>query len=180
MKYNATTSTLFQSIMEKAAAFFGLEKESATETDIDAALEGAPIADQIEAAKTEAVKDLKSELETLKASVSGQADQLKALEDRAQKAEDESEVKDTRITDLQLEVAAEKEALSKLSTQHKTEVSKLAGELAKSKAGIESEHDDGGGDDAIAKKEKEGSASGKMVVVQSSQLKKLTAAQSAN
>ena len=174
MKFDVTTSKLYQQIMDAATSFFGLDKDSTTETEIHAAMDGQkPLAEQLDSAKTAAIADLKEQFDTLKGEVSTQKDQITALETRATEAEKASEVKDKRITALQLEIQEAKEKAETMEKQHKVETEKLAGELAKSKAGKNLEVDAGGDSHDAAKKDKGTVGSTQVIVAESNSLKAL-------
>lgn len=174
MKFDVTTSKLYQQIMDAATSFFGLDKDSATETEVHAAMDGQkPLSEQLDEAKTAAIADIKKELETLKGEVSTQKDQITALETRATDAEKAAETKDERITALQLDIQTAKEKATAMDAQHKTETEKLAGELAKAKAGIALEVDEGGDSHDAAKKDKGSAGSTQVIVAQGDSLKNL-------
>lgn len=144
MKFNISNSKLYGEIMSAAVAFFKLG-DDATETDIHAAIDGqTPLADQLDAARTDAVKTLQTQFDTMKGDFDKQAERITALEQSVADAAAAAEVKDKRITELQTEIAGHAKTVDALKAQHKTEVENLAGELASAKAGKIRETDNGG------------------------------------
>lgn len=136
MKFDASTSKLYQQIMEAAVTFLGLDAATATETDVHAALDGKePLAAQLEAAKLAAVADLKKEFDTMKGEFEANKGKLTDLQKQFDDLKTATDTKDARITELQTDIAAAKKATDDLKVQHKTETEKLAGELATAKAG---------------------------------------------
>ncbi len=170
MKFDVSKSKLYGNIMEALTAFFGLDSDKVTETEIHAALDGAsPIALQLEAARTEAAANIQSQLDALTERANASDARIVDLQSQVDAHTAESSLKDERITELQTEIETAKNSLSAVKAQHATEVSRLAGELAKSKAGKDMEIDNGG--------EKHGAANEKAtngaIVVQSESLKRL-------
>lgn len=144
MKFDVSKSKLYGELMSAFATFFKLG-DDATETDIHAAIDGQqPLADQLETARTDAVKELQSQFDTMKADFDKQAERITALEKSVADANDAAAVKDARITELQTEIANHTKTVDALKTQHKTEIDNLAGQLASSKAGKTKEMDAGG------------------------------------
>ncbi|MGL4641006.1 MAG: hypothetical protein ACRCVX_14925 [Shewanella sp.] len=136
MKFNASVSKLYQQIMEGAIAFLGLDKESATESDVHAALDGqTPLAQQIDAAKIAAVANLQSQLDTLKTESEQNKTALTDLQAQFADMQTANEAKDARIAELHTQIATAKTETDALKIQHKTEVERLAAELASTKAG---------------------------------------------
>lgn len=170
MKFDVTKSKLYGNIMEAITTFFGLDSDSTTETEIHAALDGAlPIAQQIEAAKTEAVANIQSQLDALTERANASDARIVELQEQVDAHTAESSIKDERITELQTEIEAAKTSLEGVKAQHKTEVSRLAGELAKAKAGKDMELDNGNEQHAAATEK----ATNGAIVVQSESLKRL-------
>lgn len=136
MKFDASTSKLYQQIMEAAVTFLGLDAATATETDVHAAIDGKEtLAAQLEAARTAAVADLQKQFDTMKTEFEANKTKLTDLQTQFDNMKTATETKDGRITELQTEVAAAKKATDDLKVQHKTETERLAGELAAAKAG---------------------------------------------
>lgn len=162
MKFDIAKSKLYGELMLAFASFFKLG-DDATETDIHAAIDGKkPLADQLEAARTDAVKELQSQFDTLKTDFDKQAERITALEQSVADAAAAATVKDARITELQTEIAGHAKTVDALKTQHKTEIDNLAGQLASAKAGKTQEHDAGGDQHEAAKLK---SSTGATVVV---------------
>lgn len=150
MKFNIANSKLYGEIMSAAIAFFKLG-DDATETEIHAAIDGQPpLADQLDAARTDAVKTLQSQFDTMKADFDKQAERIAALEKSVSDADAAAVVKDQRITELQTEIASHAKTVDALKAQHKTEIDNLAGELASAKAGKIKETDAAGDGHAAA------------------------------
>lgn len=144
MKFDVSKSKLYGELMSAFAAFFKLG-DDATETDIHAAIDGQkPFADQLDAARTDAVKELQSQFDTMKTDFDKQAERITALEKSVADAAEAAAVKDTRIAELQTEIAGHAKTVDALKTQHKTEIDNLAGQLASAKAGKLKESDAGG------------------------------------
>lgn len=136
MKFDVSTSKLYQQIMEAAVTFLGLDAATATETDVHAALDGKEaLSVQLEAARTAAVSDLKKEFDTMKREFEANKTELGDVKKELADLKTATETKDARITELQTDMAAAKKATEDLKLQHKTETEKLAGELAAAKAG---------------------------------------------
>jgi len=144
MTFDAQKSKLFGPIMQALAGFFSLG-ETATEAEIHDKLDGVkPLAEQLEEAKTAAAASTVAEMQTIK-------DRLTSLEGELTTLKADSEAKDTRISELQVELTqheqgADKatEALEAMKVQHKKEISVLAGQVSSLKAGkpIEQEQRD--------------------------------------
>lgn len=150
MKFDITKSKLYGELMSAFAAFFNLG-DDATETDIHAAIDGQqPLAEQLDAARTDAVKALQTQLDTMKGDFDKQAERITALEKSVSDAAAAAEIKDARITELQTEIAGHAKKVDALKAQHKTEIDNLAGELASAKAGKIKEADNGGDNHATA------------------------------
>lgn len=150
MKFNIANSKLYGEIMSAAAAFFKLG-DDATETDIHAAIDGqTPLAEQLDAARTDAVKTLQAQFDTMKSDFDKQAERITALEQSVADAAAAAAVKDARITELQTEIAGHAKTVDTLKAQHKTEIDNLAGELASAKAGKIKEVDNSGDNHAAA------------------------------
>lgn len=150
MKFDISKSKLYGEIMSAAAVFFKLG-DDATETDVHAAFDGqSPIAEQLDAARTDAVKTLQSQFDTMKADFDKQAERITALEQSVADAAAAAAVKDARIAELQTEIAGHAKTVDALKAQHKTEIDNLAGELASSKAGKIKEVDQSGGNHAVS------------------------------
>jgi DNA-binding ferritin-like protein len=73
-----------------------------------------------------------------------QAERITALEKSVSDANEAAALKDTRITELQTEIANHTKLVDALKTQHKTEIDNLAGQLASAKAGKTKQMDAGG------------------------------------
>lgn len=144
MKFDVSKSKLYDELMSAFASFFRLG-DDATETEIHAAIEGQkPLSEQLEEARTDAVKELQKQFDTLKSDFDKQAERITALEKMVSDAADAATVKDARITELQTEIADHAKTVDALKAQHKTEIDSLAGELASAKAGKLKETDAGG------------------------------------
>lgn len=150
MKFNISNSKLYGEIMSAAVAFFKLN-DDATETDIHAALDGQmPLADQLEAARADALKTLQLQFDKIKEDFDKQTERITALEKSVSDAAAAAEVKDARISELQMEIAGHAKTVDALKAQHKTEIDSLAGELASAKAGNVKETDAAGDEHAAA------------------------------
>lgn len=173
MKFDAKSSTKYQQIMEAAVTFFALDKDNATETDVHDAFDKQkePFAKQLETARTEAVTDLQKQFDQFKEESKGSAEKVADLQKQFDTMKTDIETKDARILELTKEVAKGTEAVESLKRQHKTETDKLAGELAKNRAGEEMEVDEAGDAHDAGKKEK--SSGPKVVVAKSDALKNL-------
>lgn len=126
--FDASKSKLFPQIMAAAAAFFGLDAETATEADVHNAFDGIePLKEQIEKAKTAAIAANTTELTDLKEKVSTFQTQLDELKNQVTQ-------KDTRIAELQAEVATvqTKSAadFKAAKEQHDSEIKTLSGQVA--------------------------------------------------
>ena len=144
MKFDVSKSKLYGELMSAFAAFFKLG-DDATETDIHAAIDGQqPLAEQLEAARTDALKTLQLQFDKIKEDFDKQTERITALEKSVSDAAAAAAVKDERITELQTEIAGHAKSVDALKTQHKTEIDNLAGQLASAKAGKTQEHDAGG------------------------------------
>ena len=143
--FDVTKSKMYGQIMESLVSFFGLDKEAATETEVHAAIEGQkPLAEQLESAKAGAIENLQSQLNDLNTRVSESETKVKDLESAASLAATDAETKAQRILELQQDAGNSAKALESLKSQHKQEVDRLSGELAKSKVGAQLEGDLGG------------------------------------
>lgn len=143
--FEVTKSKMYSQIMESLVSFFGLDKEAATETEVHAAIEGQkPLAEQLESAKTAAIENLQTQLNDLNTRVSDAEAKVKELEEAAALAATDAETKAQRIAELQQDAGKAANAMEALKNQHKQEVDRLSGELAKSKAGAQLEGDLGG------------------------------------
>lgn len=141
--FDVSKSKLYTQIMEAAVAFFGLEKETATEAEVHDALDNVePLAVQLEKAKEAGGGDPAKVLE-LEGKVTGIQKQLDDLKT-------EVATKDTRISELQVELsqAGDKHAkeVEAMKSQHTKEINVLAGQVAALKAGKIQEHDENGGE----------------------------------
>ncbi|MGL4640876.1 MAG: hypothetical protein ACRCVX_14225 [Shewanella sp.] len=142
--FDITKSKLYSQIMVGVASFFGLGAD-ATETEVHAAIEGQkPLSEQLEAARAEAVQHLQSQLEEMKVTLQDQGQKISSLEDAVKLANEASEQKDQRISELQVEASGHTTALEALKTQHTVEIKSLAGQLAAAKAGRTLEVDENG------------------------------------
>lgn len=152
MKFDVTKSKLYAPIMESLAGFLGLDKEAATETEVHAALEGQkPLAEQLEAAKAASIGDVQSQINDLNTSLAAAETKVKDLEAAAELATADAETKAQRITELQQEAGKTATAIEALKNQHKQEIDRLSGDLAKSKVGAQLEVDLGGDNHEAAK-----------------------------
>lgn len=174
MKFDATTSKLYQQIMEAAVGFLGLDAATATETDVHAALDGAkPLAEQLETARTEAVADMKKQFDEFKTKSTENDEKMTDFQKQLDALKADVKTKDERITDLQKEIATGKQATESLKAQHKTETERLAGELAKTQAGGEMELELSGDEHDAGKPDKSKSGA-QVIVAKSDSLKALT------
>lgn len=155
--FDAVKSKLFPQIMEALANFFGLGSD-ATETEIHNALDGQlPLKEQIEAAKNAAIEATAADMKDVK-------DRLSALEAEHESMKAENTAKDTRIAELQTQIADHEKAVSEAKTasdamkaQHEKEIKVLAGQVSALKAGRTVEQDLGGDEhDAVANAPKDG------------------------
>ena len=145
MSFDAAKSKLFSPIMQALVGFFNLG-ETATEAEVHDALDGIkPLKDQLDEAKAAGAASASEELKTIK-------DRLEALEGQVSTLTSEAAAKDTRISELQVELnqheeTAKKatESLEAMKEQHKKEIAVLAGQVSSLKAGkpIEQEGQDG-------------------------------------
>lgn len=175
MKFDATTSKLYQQIMDAAVQFLGLDKDTATETDVHAALDGKkPLATQLEEARTAAVADLQKQFDALKTASEANDTAVAGFQKQLDDLKKDIETKDGRITELQKEIAAGKQATDDLKKQHKIETDRLAGEIAKSKLGGAQEHDEAGDEHDAGKADKSKNGGPQVIVAKSSQLQRLT------
>ena len=160
--------------MEAAVGFLGLDAATATETDVHAALDGAtPLAKQLEAARMEAVADMQKHLDEFKATSTASDEKMKDFQKQLDALKADVATKDERIAELQKEIATGKQATENLKAQHKTETEKLAGELAKNKAGGALELEVAGDVHDAGKPDKSKSGA-QVVVATSASLKALT------
>ena len=170
MTFDAEKSKLFGPIMAALAGFFSLG-ETATEAEIHDALQGvAPLKEQLEEAKTSGAASSAAELQTIK-------ERLTTLEGELEALRSDSQAKDTRISELQVELNQHEEnagkateALEAMKVQHKKEIQVLAGQVSSLKAGkpVEQEQQDGAHAADNDKKE----AAGGIVPLAESDLKK--------
>lgn len=173
MKFDATTSKLYQQIMEAAVGFLGLDAATATETDVHAALDGKkPLAEQLEIARTEAVADVKKQLDDLKTASTANETAVSGFQKQLDDLKKDIETKDGRITELQKDVATAQATTESLKRQHKTETERLSNELAKSIVGKEMEVEAAGDIHTAGIKDKTKGA--EIVVVKSKALQDLT------
>lgn len=172
MKFNAATSKLYQQIMDGLTSFFGLDSENASETDIHAALDSAkPLSEQLDAAKTAAIADLKGQFDTMKSEFDANKTVLTELQEQFKTMKSENETKDVRIAELQNDAAKAKLDMDAMKAQHKTETERLAGELAQAKAGKSMELDESGEAHTAGALDK--STGAKLITVKSDSLKNL-------
>lgn len=175
MKFDATQSKLYQQIMDAAVQFLELDKETATETDVHAALDGKkPLAEQLEDARKDAIADLQKQFDDLKSASAGHDTAVADLQKQMDALKTEAKTKDDRITELQKEIAEARTATESLKKQHKTETDRLAGEIAKSKAGGALENDESGDEHDAGKPDKSKSSGAQVIVAKSSALQRLT------
>lgn len=161
--------------MEAAVGFFGLDSTTATETDVHAAFDGQkPLAEQLREAQAAANADIQKQLDDMKAESAKTTDALAALQTQFEAMQADNATKDTRISDLQKEIAAANLATDNLKKQHETEVKNLAGELAKSKVGKAMETDAGGDTHDAGKPDKGSNGAAEVIVAKSSALTALT------
>ena len=131
--FDASKSKLFPQIMAAAAAFFGLDAETATEAEVHNAFGGLePLKAQIDTAKTDAIAANTAELTELKEKVGTFQTQLDELKTQVTQ-------KDTRIAELQTELSTvqTKSAadLKAAKEQHDSEIKTLSGQVAALRAG---------------------------------------------
>lgn len=180
MKFLAKDSKLFSEIMEGVVAFFSLDAETTTETDIHAALDGAePLATQLDKAKGQPDATLTKERDDLKAEVEALKTEVETQKNKVSETEKALGVKDARIAELQVEAEAAKGELETQKAQHKAEISTLSGKVAKLTAGKSKEielNDDENGNSKFKNSNKDED----VVVVKSSKLSKLTEKQNLN
>lgn len=175
MKFDVTTSKLYQQIMEAAAGFFGLDTATTTETEIHAAFDGQkPFAEQLREAQTAANADIQKQLDDMKADATKTTDELATLQTQFEAMQSENATKDQRITELQKQIADGALATESLKTQHQKEIANLAGELAKSKVGKSMEADAGGDTHDAGKPDKGSNGVTEVIVAKSSALTALT------
>ena len=142
--WDAVKSKLFPQIMEALAVFFGLGSD-ATESEIHNALDGQkPLKDQIEEARSAAIEATAADLKSVK-------DRLQELEARQTATDEEMSAKDTRIAELQTQIAQHEQAANDakaaneaMKSQHQKEINVLAGQVAALRAGKPLEQSEGG------------------------------------
>lgn len=175
MKFFAKDSKLFPQIMEGLVTFFSLDPDTATETDVHAAIDGAePLAAQLEKAKGSPDATLAAQVETLKADLQKANDELAAAQGKVSDLENQATAKDERIAELQVEVEAATQKMEAQATQYKTEIKTLSGKVATLTAGKtkEIEADDSGNGGVETMKNPKGKDED-VIVVQSTKLNKL-------
>lgn len=172
MNFQVSTSKLYQQIMEAAVGFFGLNANDATETDVHAAFDGQkPLAEQLKEAQAANVAEIQKQLDEMKDTATKTNEALTSLQGQFDTMKAENEVKDTRITELQKEIAAAALESETLKKQHSKEVSTLAGELAKTKAGKSMETEEAGDQHDASKERSQGGTD--VIVMKSSALSDL-------
>ncbi len=147
MKFDASKSKLFPQIMEAAAKFFGLS-EDCTETDVHAAFEdaGGPLSEIIANANAKTNQTVIDQLQVLKIKTDEQEQKIDAFDTLIKELKAQIETKDSRILELQAEVAN----WGVKSAQYKTESEKMATELSKIKAGSFFDVGESGGETHVA------------------------------
>lgn len=164
MPFDLSKTKLVSQIYDAAIDFFGLNAETATESDIHNAFDGAtPLAKQIEESKQQAAKDFQEV-----------KDGLSKLQQEHDALKEQVTLKDARIAELQQEnsdaTAKATKELSDLKAQHKVEIEKLAGEISALKAGKKTEQDAGGDEHPAGEAGKE-TTTPKVVAAKSDELK---------
>jgi TolA-binding protein len=141
--WNIATSKFYSDIMTKLTAFFGLDPESATEAEIDQALQNVKSIPEIEAAatlKAQADNEAKfAEISTRLNEMEGLIESLKGEKEAAEQTASEAAEKVTALETAQESKTAENADLSK-------KIATLAGEISSLKAGkpIDKNEGDGG------------------------------------
>lgn len=167
MKFDATTSKWYQQIMESISGFFGLDASSATETDIHAALENQqPLIDQLTNARSEAIADLQSQFDAMKADFDANKTALSDLQSQFDTMNAATALKDERIAELQTSIADGKTSIDAIKQQHAVEINGLAGQLAAAKAGKSIEIDEN--DSAHSAGRPDAAGSGTQIIVATS------------
>lgn len=147
--WDISKSKFYADIMTKLTAFFGLDAESATEAEIDQALQNVKSIPEIEAAaalKAQADNAAKfKELSDRMTAMEGLIESLKGEKETAeQKALDAAE----KLTALEASQSAKDAENAKLSAQ----ITTLAGEISSLKAGRQTDKNDGEGGEQFTTK----------------------------
>jgi hypothetical protein len=145
--WNIATSKFYADIMTKLTAFFGLDPESATEAEIDQALQNVKSISEIEAAatlKAQADNEAKfAEISERMTAMEGLIESLKGEKEAAEQAAEQTAIeaaeKVTALETAQETKTAENADLSK-------KIATLAGEISSLKAGkvVDKNEGDGG------------------------------------
>jgi TolA-binding protein len=134
--FDVTKSKLYTQIMESVCNLLGLSAESATETEVHAALSAQPgtLAEQLENAKagTDAlakVQELESKFSEMQTQMSGITEQLAQRDARIVELEGE-------LQTLQTDRAAADAAATAKANEQQTKINALSGQIASLKAGL--------------------------------------------